>query len=109
MKRFLENVEADKGKLNIVREAGHFERTAFMQGEIVSIPDKVNDIQQIVPNTTQLSIISNFAEGNQMTWTVIHWVIDSTRENTEHIIDYKNISRTVSLLDILIKKRLRSL
>lgn len=81
MKRFLENVEADKGKLNIVREAGHFERTAFMQGEIVSIPDKVNDIQQIVPNTTQL--------------TVIHWVIDSTRENTEHIIDYKNISRTV--------------
>ena len=38
-----------------------------MQGEIVSIPNKVNDIQQIVPNTTQLGIISNFAEGNQMT------------------------------------------
>lgn len=60
-------MEADKGKLNIVREAGHFKRTAIMQGEIVSIPNKVNDIQQIVPNTTQLSIISNFAEGNQMT------------------------------------------
>ena len=60
-------MEADKGKLNIVREAGHFKRTAIMQDEIVSIPNKVNDIQQIVPNTTQLSIISNFAEGNQMT------------------------------------------
>ena len=62
-------MEANKGKLNIVREAGHFKRTAIMQGDIVSIPNKVNDIQQIVPNmyTTQLSIISNFAEGNQMT------------------------------------------
>ena len=59
-------MEADKGKLNIVREAGHFKRTAIMQGEIVSIPNKVNDIQQIVSNTTQLCIISNFAEGNQM-------------------------------------------
>ena len=36
-------MEADKGKLNIVREAGHFKRTAIMQGEIVSIPNKVND------------------------------------------------------------------
>ena len=60
-------MEADKGKLNIVKEAGHFTRTAIMQGEIVSIPNKVNDIQQIAPNTTQLGIISNFAEGNQMT------------------------------------------
>ena len=60
-------MEADKGKLNIVREAGHFNRTAIMQGEIVSIPNNVNDVQQIVPNTTQLCIISNFAEGNQMT------------------------------------------
>ena len=53
-------MEADKGKLSIVREAGHFKRTAIMQGEIVSIPNKVNDIQQIVPNTTHLCIISNF-------------------------------------------------
>ena len=77
-------MEADRGKLNIVREAGHFKRTAIMQGEIVSIPNKVNDIQQIVPNTTQLCIISNFAEGNQMTWTVIHWVIDSKRKYGTH-------------------------
>ena len=60
-------MEADKGKLNIVREAGHFKRTAIMQGEIVSIPNKVNAIQQIVTNTTQLSIIINFEEENQMT------------------------------------------
>ena len=62
-------MEVDKGKLNIVREAGHFKRTAIMQGEIVSSPNKVNDIHQIklVPNTSQLCIISNFAEGNQMT------------------------------------------
>ena len=40
-------MEVDKGKLNIVREAGHFKRTAIMQGEIVSSPNKVNDIQQI--------------------------------------------------------------
>ena len=38
-----------------------------MQGEIVSILNKVIDIQQIVPNTNQLCIISNSAEGNQMT------------------------------------------
>ena len=47
-------MEADKGKLNIVREAGHFKRTAIMQGDIVSIPNKVNDIKQIVPNTVQV-------------------------------------------------------
>ena len=40
-------MEVDKGKLNIVREAGHFKRTAIMQGEIVSSSNKVNDIQQI--------------------------------------------------------------
>lgn len=50
-------MEADKAKLNIVREAGDFKRTAIMQGEIVSLPNKVNDIQHIV----------NFVEGNQMT------------------------------------------
>ena len=37
-----------------------------MQGEIVSILNKVIDIQEIVPNTSQLCIISNSAEGNQM-------------------------------------------
>ena len=83
-RRFLENVEADKGKLNIVREARHFKRTAIMQGEIVSIPNKINDIQQIVSNTTQLCIISNFAEGNQMAWAVIHWVVDSRRNYGTH-------------------------
>ena len=57
-------MEADKGKPNIVREAGHFKRTAIMQGEIVSILTGVNDIQQTsVPNTSQLRVI---AEGNQL-------------------------------------------
>ena len=52
-------MEADKGKQNIVREAGHFKRTAIMQGEIVSILTGVNDIQQTsVPNTSQLRVIA---------------------------------------------------